>query len=144
MTMPLFTYPTGWESAESWDTRLKGVKAIGYIYRSFGQAIPGKITADDVKAVRTLKLGKMKNKALCMDVVVQPAWSKGTWPHRRPYGVNAAYSDGHAEFVQMSKADFDSSLKATYSVGDADYYIFLFFNGLDNGDFSLMRTKFPP
>jgi prepilin-type N-terminal cleavage/methylation domain-containing protein len=144
MTMPLFTYPTGWEAAQTWNAGLKGVKAIGYLYRSFGQAAPPKITTDDVKAVRTLKLGKMKNKALCMDVAVQNAWSKGTWPHRKPFGIIAAYSDGHADFVQMSKADFESSLKATLSVGDSDYYVFLLFQAMDTGNFDLLHSKFPP
>ena len=141
MTMPLFTYPTGWESAHTWDTKLKGVKAVGYIYRVFGQR-SGVMTDADVKEVKALRLGKMKNKALCMDIVVQPAWSPGTWPHRGPYGVSAAYSDGHAEFVSLERRDFLSAIKK-YDVGTADHYIFLFFKAMDSKDFTKVRETYP-
>ena len=141
MTMPLFTYPIGWTSAQSWSAGLKGVKALGYIYRVFGQR-SGTMTVDDVAEVKKLKLGKMKNKALCMDIVVQAAWSPGTWPHRAPYGVNAAYSDGHAEFVLLRKSDFESSIKP-YAVGVADVYVFQFFKAMDSKDFTEVRKQFP-
>ena len=141
MSMPLFTYPLGWEHAERWNASLNGYKALGYIYRVFGQK-SGAITPDDLKEVKSLKLGKMKNKALCMDIVVQGAWSPGTWPHRSQFGVNAAYSDGHAEFVLLTKSDFESSIKK-YTIGEADYYIFLFFKAMDSKDFTLVRQTFP-
>jgi hypothetical protein len=141
MTMPLFTYPTGWEAAHTWNPGLKGVKAVGYIYRVFGQQ-SGPMTPADVKEVRALKLGKMKNKALCMDIVVQAAWSPGTWPHRSPYGVSAAYSDGHAEFVQLERRDFLSAVKP-YQVGIADHYVFLFFKAMDTKDFTTVRQTYP-
>jgi len=142
MTMPLFRYPTGWESAQTWNAGLKGVKALGYLYRVFGQR-SGPMTVDDVKEVRSLKMGKMKSgKALAMDIVVQAAWSPGTWPHRSPYGVNAAYSDGHAEFAELTKKDFESATK-TYAVGIADHYVFLFFKAMDNKDFTTLRATYP-
>jgi prepilin-type N-terminal cleavage/methylation domain-containing protein len=141
MSMPLFTYPMGWDNAEKWNTSLLGYKALGYIYRVFGQ-ISGSITPADLKEVKSFKLGKMKNRALCMDIVVQGAWSPGTWPHRSQFGVNAAYSDGHADFVLLTKKDFESSIKK-YTIGEADYYIFLFFKALDNQDFTKVRQTFP-
>ena len=141
MTMPLFTYPIGWENAQSWNSGLKGVKALGYIYRVFGQR-SGPMTTDDVKEIKKLKLGKMANKALAMDIVVQAAWSPGTWPHRSPYGVNAAYSDGHAEFVELTRKDFESAIKP-YAVGIADHYVFLFFKAMDTKDFTTLRMTYP-
>ncbi len=142
MAMPLFTYPTGWESAQTWNAGLRGVKAIGYIYRVFGQKSPP-MTDADVKEIRGLKMGKMKNRVLSMDIVAQASWSPGTWPHRSPYGVNAAYSDGHGEFVQLLKRDFDSSFKLPAPAGYADNYVFNFFKAMDTKDFTAFRQLYP-
>jgi prepilin-type N-terminal cleavage/methylation domain-containing protein/prepilin-type processing-associated H-X9-DG protein len=141
MIHPVFTYPTGWESPEKVSLSLQGIKILGYLYRVFGQQSAG-LTAQDVQEVRNLKLGKMKNKALSMDIIVQSNYAGGTWPHKKPNGVNAAYSDGHAEFVEVSAKDLKSALKF-YTVHQSDNYVFLFFKALDTKDFTALRLKFP-
>jgi hypothetical protein len=137
----LLTYPLGWEH----DKRQPiGYKAIGYIYRVFGQAQTPHISPQDVKDIQGLKLGKMKGtKALCMDAVGQNDWApKSAWPHRIPYGICVGYSDGHADFKLQQESDY----KHTFQIRTArmgDIYIFRMFKAMDTGDFTEVRGPIP-
>jgi prepilin-type N-terminal cleavage/methylation domain-containing protein len=137
----LLTYPTGWEH----DKRQPiGYKAIGYIYRLFGQSQPPYITPTDVKEIQSFRLGKMRGaKALCMDAIGQNDWApKAAWPHRVPYGIDVGFSDGHAEF----KLQLESDYKHTFEIKNArmgDIYIFRMFKAMDTDDFTEVRQPVP-
>ncbi|WP_428938110.1 type II secretion system protein [Fontivita pretiosa] len=139
--IPLLTYPTGWEH----DKRQPiGYKAIGYIYRIFGQAQPPHISVQDVKAIQGMKLGKMKGtRALAMDAIGQNDWApKSAWPHRNQYGICVGYSDGHANFQLMNESDY----KHTFQIRNArmgDIYIFRMFKAMDTLDFTEVRQPIP-
>jgi prepilin-type N-terminal cleavage/methylation domain-containing protein len=139
MTMTYLTYqPALWNNPGQY-------RYMGYIYRIFGEGT-NKITSADVAEVNRLRLGKMKNKALVADAMMQ-GWGQGLfWPHQKPYGVNVAYSDGHGEFVSMKTSDYEVALKwGRYpdpGVSTADWYTFLLFKALDNKDFTQLRKNF--
>jgi prepilin-type N-terminal cleavage/methylation domain-containing protein/prepilin-type processing-associated H-X9-DG protein len=137
LTRELFTYPKGWDSLG------RPYKAIGYVYRVFGEKT-GFITQKEVDEVANFKLGKMKNKALLTDIVMQSTYWEGgvMWPHRTPYGANIAFSDGHAEFVHLTKKDYDGAIKPYPDVWMADYYYLLFFRAVESGDYTALRKNF--
>jgi type II secretory pathway pseudopilin PulG len=149
-TIPPFTYPAGWEDSNpnrggfGAGGVLKGVKAIGYIYRIFGQPIPPYITPTDVKEVQALRLGKLRGiRALAMDVVAQNDWGpKSAWPHRSPFGVCVGFSDGHADFRLMQPADYQQTFLST-NASKGDVYVFRLFKAMDSGDFTEVRKPLP-
>src|SRR5262245_40342505 len=92
-SMPIdgFKYqPREWENPGSY-------RFMGYLYRVFGEeqgsgAVFKAISQAKQEALR-FKMGKMKSKALVSDIQVM-GWGLGlSWPHRRPWGINTAYSD---------------------------------------------------
>ena len=145
MTVEGFTYhPQEWDNPGSY-------RFMGYLYRIFGQVEgPGPIAARKQKAVNDVmkfRFGKMKNKALVKDLLMM-GWGLGlTWPHRQPYGVNVAYSDGHGEFVQLKRSDFDAAYrqatKPDSGVVNASYYTVIMFDALDSQNFIELRNTFP-
>jgi len=69
------------------------------------------------------------------------------WPHAQPYGVNVAFNDGHAEFVELTKRDYEKCALLFYtgdSPGPASRYMQLFFEGADTKNFAQLRRVFPP
>jgi prepilin-type N-terminal cleavage/methylation domain-containing protein len=135
---------------KEWETPTTGYRFMGYLYRVFGEqqgsgTVGTTITAA-WKEVQKYKFGKMKSKALVKDVQVL-GWGYGVaWPHRRPYGVNTAYSDGHAEFVQLKHSDFEAAqrhgLKPDPGVTNASYYTVVLFKALDDHNFIALRNAF--
>jgi len=135
----LFTYPDGWENSGLYMSA--GVKCIGYHYRVFGQFIPG-MDADYVNECRSMRMGKMKGgRALIADFSASH-YFRDIWPHQKPLGLNVAYSDGHAEFVEIQKRDFDQATQITNLV-TADLYVYALFRALDQKDFTELHAMFP-
>ncbi|WP_428940314.1 type II secretion system protein [Fontivita pretiosa] len=141
-SMPIegFTYrPWEWENPGSY-------RFMGYLYRIFGEAEGPAVVYQALAEVKQFRFGKMKNRALVKDIQVL-GWGKGlAWPHRNPWGVNVAYSDGHAEFVQLNKSDFDAAFrhatKPDSGVVNATHYAVVLFKALDNKDFTELRKTF--
>ena len=81
---------------------------FGYLYRVFGSDFKPYITADEVTKINNLKIGKPKK---MMVLTTDVAWNSNTlyWSHMRPYGLNVAFTDGHASFVQMRRAEYDAA-----------------------------------
>ena len=60
--------------------------------------------------------------------------------------MNVAFSDGHGEFVQLTKKDYDTCIAKFFngpSPYEASVYMHLFFKGADRGNFSELRKRFP-
>jgi prepilin-type N-terminal cleavage/methylation domain-containing protein len=139
-----FTYrPREWDNPS-------GYRFMGYLYRVFGEAegngAIGVRINQALTDVKKFRMGRMKNRALVSDLHVL-GWGQGlAWPHRKPYGLSAAYSDGHGEFVSVNKSDFDAaqtySLKPDPGVSQASYYTVVMFSALDNQNFTELRTLF--
>jgi len=139
-----FTYqPRAWDNPS-------GYRFMGYLYRVFGEAegngAAGIRIAKALTEVKKFRMGKMKNKALVCDLHVL-GWGQGlSWPHRKPYGLSVAYSDGHGEFVSVNKSDFDAaqtwSLKPDSGVSQASYYAVVMFSALDEKNFDELRSIF--
>jgi prepilin-type N-terminal cleavage/methylation domain-containing protein len=133
---PNHIYPDAWRST--------GAKLIGYMYRIIGQENAPYITKAVVDDFAKWKVGRPKGmKALSADILGQRG-SQIQWPHQKPWGVNVAYNDGHAAFLELSKKDADkcASLFATGgSPAPASNYMWLFFNGADNVDWTELRQK---
>ena len=130
-------YPDGWND---------NFKMIGYMYRIIGQRHDPEINAAVVKDYEKWKLGYPKGmRAMAADVMGVRGTPTG-WPHTKPYGLNVAFNDGHGEFVQLTKKDYDTCALKFYndpSPYQASVYMFLFFKGADRGDFTEMRKRFP-
>jgi prepilin-type N-terminal cleavage/methylation domain-containing protein len=142
-------FPFIYDSKE-WDTPTSGYRFMGYLYRIFGEAegngAVGTRIGQALTEVKNYKFGKMKSKALVSDIQVL-GWGVGLgWPHRKPYGINVAYSDGHAEFVQLLTSDFDAAYrygtKPDSGVVNASYYAVIMFKALDGQDFTELRNTF--
>jgi prepilin-type processing-associated H-X9-DG protein len=85
--------------------------------------------------------------ALTADIFGPTLWrleDREGWPHRKPLGVNAAFSDGHAAWADVPEEEFQRALAAAdaYFYGPDDY-TFLFFRALEDGDFSELERVFP-
>jgi prepilin-type N-terminal cleavage/methylation domain-containing protein len=144
MTIEGFTYqPRDWDNPP-------GYRFMGYLYRVFGEAegsgAMGTRIAAALKEVKTFRMGRMKNKALLSDIHVL-GWGRGlAWPHRRPWGLSVAYSDGHGEFVQVNRSDFEAAQthanKPDPGVSQASYYTVVMFKALDDKNFIELRNLF--
>jgi prepilin-type N-terminal cleavage/methylation domain-containing protein len=135
-----FTYqPKEWESPGSY-------RFMGYLYRIFGEAEGPAAVHQALAEVKKFRLGRMKSRALVKDIQVL-GWGQGLgWPHRKPPGINVAYSDGHAEFVLLNKSDYDAAFKHATKpdsgVVNASYYTVVLFKALDDKNFTDLRKLF--
>ena len=140
-----FSYPGAWEDP---DTGIANSRICGYFYRIFDQPNPPIITQVDVDYLNNLRYSKMEyTMALTSDIFGPTIWrleEHMTWPHRKPLGVNVAYSDGHAKWVLVDEEEYHRAIVASdaYFYGTDDY-TFLFFQALDNGNFSRLKSTFP-
>ena len=144
-----FTYPMGWEGwggASGHDR-----KSIGYLYRLFHQRIPPQVTQAEVDKISQLRMGRFRGRiAIAADIFYY-------WPHLNPWGVNVAFPDGHAEWVNMTKYDFEVSTRvATMPSGSYDQYVYWFWRAIETQDYrdfsklfeaqnwTALRAKYPP
>ena len=140
-----FSYPNAWENPA---TGIPDSRICGYFYRVFDQINPPIITQGDVDYLSNLRYSNMEQTmALTADIFGPTIWrleENMTWPHRNPLGVNVAYSDGHAGWVDVPDEEYRRAVAASdaYFYGTDDY-TFLFFQALDNDDFSKLEDAFP-
>jgi prepilin-type N-terminal cleavage/methylation domain-containing protein/prepilin-type processing-associated H-X9-DG protein len=141
----ILTYPDGWERGVS---AVSSQKVAGFSYRGFGQGPPYTISLREFdNEFRRLKLGRLKSpKALISDVAVFPQWygstaSRFLWPHE--YGLNVSYADGHVEYRNLGKAEYERAHRHTQQFWIADAYIPLLWFGLDEGNFQRLQASFP-
>ena len=130
--------------SEGWRRKINGFDIMGYLYRHFGEQT-GWLTAAQVKEVQNLRLGRLKNKAMTLDIFVQPTYilsGRVYWPHVTPYGINVAYADGHAEFVQLTRKDYEAAIRP-YEFYQTDLYVFMMFKAMDTQNFAAVRKRFP-
>ncbi len=132
-----FTYPKAWESPDGNKTQ----KYLGYSYRLCNQAAAPYMTNNDIKELLKMKIGKFKGTRSLLSDIVGPKGQVHHWPHTRPYGINVAYSDGHAEFLTLTEKDYQTALKIP-AIGAADGYHYLMFQAYDTRDFTKVRTTF--
>jgi prepilin-type N-terminal cleavage/methylation domain-containing protein len=135
------SYPDGWNDS---------FKLIGYMYRIIGQrqdpmtvdGVTFQISQADVNSYAKWKATWPRGmRAMAVDVLgVRGTFTK--WPHDKPYGVNVAFNDGHGEFIELRKKDYE---KCAYyfgtggSPGPAAIYMNEFFKGADVKDFTMVR-----
>jgi len=143
-TSTWFTYPFGWEQVPL----QIGLDYIfgGYMYRLFDQLEGVTMTQADIDWVNNLSFYSLKYPiAMTSDIFfAQLPWGSDTWSHKKPYGVNVAYSDGHTELVKTGKKEYLRSFESSYAYsGSRGDFAFLFFKALDNEDFSRLEAAFP-
>lgn len=137
----LLQYPLGWST--NWTAR-----QVGFLYRGYSQGSPAglQITQEELDLSLQPNLVRIPARtALLHDVVVYPGNVTYQWPHSvGGFGVNASFADGHAEFVNLLAEDYRRSLDAAAAgVIFSDTFAALFWVGLDNRDFSRLRTWLP-
>jgi hypothetical protein len=137
-TFPGHIYPDAWNGTSE--------KRIGYMYRIIGQRADPEITQAVVDDFAHWKIGRPGGmRALAADILGQRG-SMIHWPHQKPWGLNVAYNDGHGSFVELKQSDADKCALQFYTGGSpyaASVYMYLFFKGADNGDFTELRQRFP-
>ena len=147
------TYPYGWYGPPILQGRGQLAshgfyRTVGYYYRIFGQLNPG-INRADTNELNELKISDQEAPfAIVSDVF---AHFGDTWSHVAPYGLNVAFSDGHAAHINTGIDEYDRAAQynACYSeancVGDGtrDPFVFDFWKSLDSGDFSRLRSRWP-
>ena len=157
-----FSYHVGWEATEQERLAIFGGaentgtddRWCSYMSRMYSKALDG----DDGdggayrKWINSLRYGKVGTIAMasdyffaeCLGPPGDPAEPENrgtdTWGHKTPYGVNVAFSDGHAEWVATGKDVYELSM-AGMALGGAglgrfrDGWAINFFRDLDIGNF---------
>ena len=140
---PSVQYPDAWGSTR---------KRIGFLYRLFNQTVSPSVNEQERLKISNLRLGKFKGRVALTSEVFY------LWPHLKPYGVNVGMSDGSASFVQMTKFDWEVSVRQNFakSQGGYDNYVVYFWRALemedyqnfsklaDSSDWTALRKKYPP
>ena len=143
-----FTYPDAWEPPppyEQW-------KWAGYIYRLFGQTAPSSnppITQRDVDDLCRMTLERAPAR-FGMSADIFGHIRGQSWSHLKPYTLNVAFTDGHAEPIDVPFEEYD---RATYYnnttdegyqyPGVRDPFVFYFWQALDKSSFAYMRKHWP-
>jgi prepilin-type N-terminal cleavage/methylation domain-containing protein len=138
---PSQTHP-GHQWPDAWNDN---VKIIGYMYRIIGQRADPEINQAVIDDFKKWKLGYPKGtRALAADLIgVRGTLTK--WPHAQPYGLNVAFSDGHGEFMELGKKDYEMCAQKFFndpSPYQASVFMHLFFKGADKAEFSELRKRF--
>ena len=131
------TYPEGWD----WDVGFAR-HALGYLYTIFGE----------LRLVRDYQRGRMRHSelplpmALATDVFIsvqEHAPGGPIWPHQNPFGINASFADGHAEFVNLPEARFRKATRLwSANINDPDLFAFAMYELL-SGRSETMNKHFP-
>jgi prepilin-type N-terminal cleavage/methylation domain-containing protein len=134
---------------ETWEprwTEIAGKKQptggllVGLLYRVHYQPVEPNITVNDCEVLNNLRLGKLgKFKGGMMALISEVPWyyNFNVWSHTKPYGLNVAYSDGHGEFVDMGKENYDTAVEFTRTFTRHDqwmYFHYMWF-AIDRGDY---------
>jgi prepilin-type N-terminal cleavage/methylation domain-containing protein len=148
-----FCHRNGWsEGADKpnpWnDLGFEGYRWGSYIYRIFDQHSylsndTGIMTRQYVEYISNLRYTQIKGRmALLSDppyanLFANYGFDMITWAHHMPpYGVNAAYADGSANWVDTGKERYETSTDwLDQYPGSPDDYAVLFFKALDNENF---------
>jgi prepilin-type N-terminal cleavage/methylation domain-containing protein len=126
-----------------WERILRGEKLtadsdrlhFGYQYRIGGQDAPPWVSTSDIRKMNSMKLSKFKgSKSLVTDFTHYYYYN--LFPHRNPYGLPTAFSDGHAEFVMMNKDEFETCRRfaATWNKLEAIIYWHYIWFAMDKND----------
>jgi len=108
---------------------------FGYQYRIGGQDMGIYVTQSDIQKMNSMKLGRFRGvRSLITDFTYY--YNLNLFPHRNPYGLPTAFSDGHAEFVLLSKKDYEvcGQLAATWSKPEAIIYWHYIWFAIDRND----------
>jgi len=136
---PLFTYPAGWTT---WYHEGYLRRCIGYLYRLFGES--GR-TADDIPTEEMEKLQKLTISSAPPRFGLSVDIFSYAWPHVNPYGLNLAFADGHAEFMDVGFEEYRRAVH--YMSADTtlirDPFTFEFWKALDKRDFSELQDNWP-
>ena len=129
---PKFTYPRGWNLDDP--EHSPGWRYTSYIYRIFGQ-VRNPPTLADVEELHRLE--QNAGEVLFADMFIAGHVAYGNPyiyepQHMDPYGLNAAFADGHAEFVKLGE---DEYWRVRYA-GSYDEFAWLYMRALGTGDFT--------
>lgn len=120
-------YPDAWDNPS--------VKFINYTYRYTGVWQPPKLAK--IKGTSALLVdhfvGQVSNNVF---------GNLSDWPHVRPAGLCAGYTDGSAKYWPLSQKDYEGMKRFT-AQGQTDLYVAAMFKALDSGDFTALRQQFP-
>ena len=134
---PYVSWPNGWKASPipPW---LFG----GYYYRIFGQKqdqITPALTYDMIDKV--LNLDMNAEEALVADVFLDAWWERGPQPHVDPFGVNVAFADGHATWVELGDKELARCAVPTgMATAYRDLFTYFYFRALGSGKFKELDT----
>jgi prepilin-type N-terminal cleavage/methylation domain-containing protein len=115
---------------------------FGYQYRIGGQDAPPWVSKNDITKMNRMKLGTFKGvRSLVTDFTFY--YNLNLFPHRRPYGLPTAFTDGHGEFIQMHKDEFDTcaQIAATWNKLEAIIYWHYIWFAIDRRDTKWFHEK---
>jgi len=152
--LSIFNYECGWKGQgrdPAWtevDPEL--YKWGSYLYRIYNRRTGGEGTewhpySAEVRAIRY----NHGMKALTSDYFFPGSATDDigtdTWPHKKPYGVNVAYSDGHGEWAPLAQRWYNLAglLEDVGEGEDRDQFAFYMFRSFDqNSDMSELEREF--
>jgi prepilin-type N-terminal cleavage/methylation domain-containing protein len=108
---------------------------FGYQYRIGGQDAPPWVSTSDIRKMNSMKISKLKgSRSMITDFTYY--YNLNLFPHRNPWGLPTAFTDGHAEFVMLTKQDFEVSkqLAATWNKLEAIIYWHYIWFAIDKKD----------
>jgi prepilin-type N-terminal cleavage/methylation domain-containing protein len=125
---------------------------VGYTYRIFHKpasiAVPSTfvITKAMRDKVLNMKFGRkgMASSALISDAISRQTGSVEQWGHVKPYGLNAGYSDGHVEYIQVPIGLYriQIGIVGTGDTDPNDVFCYLMFEAFDSKNFSEVKKVF--
>lgn len=117
---------------------------MGYNYRIAHQIALPYFTQAEADAYDRWSISYPKGiHSLMSDLIAPPGNNlKASWSHVKPYGLNVLYTDGHAEFVERTKRDYEISYQFA-TAAQVDGYVQLTFKGFDTKDFTAVRAAYP-
>ena len=145
-----YSYAVGWKQENlhrytDTDFANTGNRWCSYMYRPFNKsALPGAgYSGAYIEWVNNLKYGKVGTIAFTSDYFFADGdglpedGGRGTdtWPHKSPYGVNVAFTDGHADWVFTGEAVYELS-QLSDDGGFLDGFAVNIFRDIDMGNFS--------
>jgi len=110
----------------------------GYYYRIFGQ--PREISTPPIMysdVDRLLRMEANADEPLVADLFIDIRQERGDAPHLDPFGVNAAFADGHAAWVELGEKERSRcAATAGLTIGALDIFTYLYFRALGTGKFN--------
>jgi len=142
-------WPKGWTNPDTNKvdtTSMTFSRCYGYFYGIFGQ--PREYSDPPITLAMVDKLLRMQvnsESILLTDFLFDAQGARGEAPHADPFGVNAAYADGHAAWLELGEKEASRcAAQVGRSVAENDIFTYLYFRAMETGNFkNLGPAGFP-